>query len=108
MMKPLRRHRRRIQAMRRIISALFTGISTMAGAWAQAQDVRPLELAADAGRHIVVRATRSGAFRNSQGSYVAGNLATERRADPQSRRIYPGQVVVWTAAARSPSLSSAR
>ena len=42
--------------MRRIISALFTCISTMASAWALAQDARPLELAADApDRHIVVK-----------------------------------------------------
>ncbi|MBK9954857.1 MAG: LysM peptidoglycan-binding domain-containing protein [Rhodocyclaceae bacterium] len=94
--------------MRRIISALFTCISTMAGAWAQAQDVRPLELAADApDRHIVVKGDTlwgiSGKFLKDPYRWPEiWRLNDEQIRNPH--RIYPGQVVVLDRSGQEPQL----
>ena len=94
--------------MRRIISALFTCISTMASTWAFAQDARPLELAADApDRHIVVKGDTlwgiSAKFLKDPYRWPEiWRLNDEQIRNPH--RIYPGQVVVLDRSGGDPQL----
>ena len=95
--------------MRRIISALFTCISTLAGAWALAQDARPIELAPDApDRHIVVKGDTLWGISSKFLKDPFRWPEIWRMNDEQIRnphRIYPGQVVVLDRSGGDPQQS---